>query len=77
MGKHVERPLMPLRSALVFLLAAISGVTAGALWWLAEESVPRGLLAGLAAVGLSVPFFDRMIASEDTGNACGETHDHG
>lgn len=77
MENHVDRPLLSLRSALVFLLAALSGAAAGALSWLAGESVPRGVLACLAVTGLSIPFFDRLIASGDTAPACEKAHDHG
>ncbi|AXI75587.1 hypothetical protein DTW94_00090 [Streptomyces cavourensis] len=73
----MERPLLPLRSALVFLMAVISGMTAGCLCWIAGEGVARGVLAGLAVVGLSVPFFDRLIAREDAGDPCGEVDEHG
>ncbi|MGW1226593.1 hypothetical protein [Streptomyces sp. NPDC002530] len=60
----MDRPLLPLRSALVFLMAVISGMVAGLLCWMAEGSIPRGVLAALGVVGLSVPFFNRLIASE-------------
>ncbi|MER6639095.1 hypothetical protein [Streptomyces microflavus] len=73
----MDRPLLPLRSALVFLLAVISGLAAGCLCWIAGESTPRALLTGLAAVGLSIPFFDRLIAPEAPGEPCGEVHEHG
>ncbi|GAB3170752.1 hypothetical protein [Streptomyces sp. NPDC050388] len=76
MENRVDRPLLPLRTALLFLLAALSGVAAGMLTWLAGEGVARGVLAGLAVTGLSIPFFDRLVAS-GTGDACGEAHDHG
>lgn len=77
MEKRVDRPLLPLRSAVVFLFAGLSGATAGALCWLAEESTPRSVLTGLTVIGLSIPFFDRLIASRDTDIACGEAHDRG
>ncbi|WP_461089238.1 hypothetical protein [Streptomyces incanus] len=51
-------------------------MAAGMLTWLAGEGVARGVLAGLAVTGLSIPFFDRLVAS-GTGDACGEAHDHG
>ncbi|MYX18410.1 hypothetical protein GTY67_34240 [Streptomyces sp. SID8374] len=70
-------PLLPLRSALVFLMAVISGTVAGWLCWIAEGSVPRGVLAGLAAAGLAIPFFNRLIASEATGRPCEEVRGHG
>ncbi|APS17519.1 hypothetical protein TK78_00125 [Streptomyces sp. Tue 6075] len=58
------RPLLPLRSALVPVMAVISGLVAGWLCWIAEGSVPRGDLAGLGAVGLAAPFFNRLLAAE-------------
>ncbi|MFF5331714.1 hypothetical protein [Streptomyces rubradiris] len=56
---------MSLRSALVLLLALLTGATASGLTAVAGEGTARGLLAGLAATGLAVPFFNRLIAAED------------
>ncbi|WP_436952856.1 hypothetical protein [Streptomyces sp. SudanB182_2057] len=53
------------RSALVLLLALLTGVTASGLTAVAGEGTARGLLAGLAATGLAVPFFNRLITAED------------
>ncbi|MFD5753154.1 hypothetical protein [Streptomyces sp. NPDC127033] len=72
----MDRPLLPLRTALVFLLAALSGAAAGGLTWLAGEGTARGVLAGLAVTGLATPFFDRLITA-GTGEACRKGHDHG
>lgn len=72
----MDRPLLPMRSALVFLLAALSGVVAGGLSWLAGEGAARGVLAGLAVASLATPFFDRLITPQ-SGETCGKTHDHG
>ncbi|WP_254870547.1 hypothetical protein [Streptomyces sp. KAI-26] len=58
-------------------MAVISGMTAGCLCWIAGEGVARGVLAGLAVVGLSVSFFDRLIAREAAGDPCGEVDEHG
>ncbi len=76
MGIRVERPLLPMRSALVFLLAALSGVFAGVLSWLAGEGAARSVLAGLAVAGLATAFFDRLI-TPGSGETCGKVHDHG
>ncbi|MFE7448234.1 hypothetical protein [Streptomyces griseus] len=73
----MDRPLLPLRSALVFLMALLSGLVAGLLCWIAEGSVPRGVLAGLGVVGLAVPFFNRLIASEADEQSGQEVHRHG
>lgn len=60
----MERSLLSLRSTLVFLLALLTGVGAGVLVVLAGRGTPRGVLYGVAAVGLAVPFFDRIVAAD-------------
>ncbi|MGA5114673.1 hypothetical protein [Streptomyces pseudogriseolus] len=61
----MDRPLLSLRSALIFLLALLTGGAASGLTAVAGEGPARSLLAGLAAIGLAVPFFNCLIASED------------
>ncbi|MFI1016989.1 hypothetical protein [Streptomyces sp. NPDC020965] len=61
---RVERPLLSLRSTLVLLLAVQAGLGAGGLTLLAGDGPARGVLCGLAAAGLAVPFFDRLVAPE-------------
>jgi hypothetical protein len=60
----VERSLLSLRSTLVFLLALLTGVGAGVLTIIAGRDTLRGVLYGAAAVGLAVPFFDRVVAAD-------------
>lgn len=60
----MDRSLLSLRSALVFLLAVLAGAAAGALTAWSGEAAPRSVLAGLAVVGISVPFFNRLIAPD-------------
>lgn len=60
----MDRPLLSLRSALVFLLALLAGTAAGVLTAVTGEGTARSLLAGLAVVGLTVPFFNRLIDIE-------------
>ncbi|MFD3442779.1 hypothetical protein ACFWU3_35420 [Streptomyces sp. NPDC058685] len=60
----MDRPLLSLRSALVFLLALLAGTASGGLVAVAGEGMPRSVLAGLAVVGLAVPFFNRLIDTE-------------
>ncbi|MER5809922.1 hypothetical protein ABT143_17335 [Streptomyces sp. NPDC002033] len=60
----MDRSLLSLRATLVFLLAALAGGVAGLLAVSAGEGIARGVLCGLAAVGVAVPFFDRLIAVE-------------
>ncbi|MFF9127927.1 hypothetical protein ACF09J_32510 [Streptomyces sp. NPDC014889] len=62
----MDRPLLSLRSALVFLLALLSGGAASGLTAVAGEGAARSLLAGLAATGLAVSFFNRLIAIDDS-----------
>jgi hypothetical protein len=63
---------LSLRSAFVFLLAALTGAGAGALTVLAGSGGPQAVLYGVGACGLAVSFFDRVIgpdrepASSDT-----------
>lgn len=60
----MDRPLLSLRSTLVFLLALLAGAAAGALTALSGEGTPRSVLAGLAVAGIAVPFFNRLIDSD-------------
>ncbi|MFF3015447.1 hypothetical protein [Streptomyces sp. NPDC057939] len=62
----MDRPLLSLRSTLVFLLALLAGTVAGGLTAIAGETTPRSLLVGLAVTGLAVPFFNRLIDTEAT-----------
>ncbi|MFD6532747.1 hypothetical protein [Streptomyces sp. NPDC060184] len=73
----MNRSLLPLRTALILLLAALSGLAAGTLSWLAGEGSPRSVLAGLGVAGLAIPFFDRLIASAEATDARTEDHHHG
>jgi hypothetical protein len=67
MESTVDRPLLSLRSFLIFLLALLTGGAASGLTAIAGEGAARSLLAGLAATGLAVPFFNHLIATEDGG----------
>ncbi|MFF2012379.1 hypothetical protein ACFVWY_25310 [Streptomyces sp. NPDC058195] len=60
----MDRPLLSLRTTLVFLLALLVGATAGGLTALAGEGAPRSLLAGLGAAALAVPFFNHLVDAE-------------
>ncbi|GAA2229817.1 hypothetical protein GCM10010360_61420 [Streptomyces nogalater] len=51
---------------MVLLLALLTGAAASGLTAVAGEGAARSLLAGLAATGLAVPFFNRLIAAEDS-----------
>jgi hypothetical protein len=54
-------PLVPLRSALIVLIAVVIGGVVGSLIFWATQSLPQGLLAGVAgAAGALLPL-DRMI----------------
>ncbi|WP_406216806.1 hypothetical protein [Streptomyces decoyicus] len=60
----MDRPLLSLRTTLVFLLAALGGTVAALLSWTAGEGVPQSVLVGLAAAGAAVSFFNRLIVAE-------------
>ncbi|CAM5326517.1 MULTISPECIES: hypothetical protein [Streptomyces] len=60
----MDGPLLSLRSTIVFLLALLTGAAASGLTAVAGEGVARSLLAGLAAAGMAVPFFNHLIAAE-------------
>jgi hypothetical protein len=66
-GRIVRRPLLSIRAALVFTLAALVAVGAGALSTLGGTSPARSVLYGVAAFGAAVTFFDRIIADSDPG----------
>lgn len=60
----MDRPLLSLRTTLVFLLAVLGGAVAALLSWTAGEGVPQSVLVGLAAAGAAVSFFNRLIVAE-------------
>ncbi len=55
-------PLLPLRTALIFLLAILAAVTVGVLLALAHRSGPEIALAALAALAGALKFFHWLIA---------------
>ncbi|MFE7122337.1 hypothetical protein ACFU99_43630 [Streptomyces sp. NPDC057654] len=60
----MERSLLSPRSALVLLLAVLTGIGAGVLTAPAGNDVARSVLCGATAAGVSVRFFDRLVAPE-------------
>ncbi|MEV5754958.1 hypothetical protein AB0L00_44795 [Actinoallomurus sp. NPDC052308] len=54
--------LLTSRSALVLLLAVLTGIGAGLLTYLARRSIPEAFLAAGAATGGAIGLFNRMIA---------------
>lgn len=68
----MDKPLLTARSALVLLLAVLSGGVAAALSLAAGETLSRSALAGLAAAALAVPFFNRLIENDPV-RACRHT----
>ncbi|MFG2094676.1 hypothetical protein [Streptomyces sp. NPDC048612] len=74
----MDRPLLSLRTTLVFLLAALGGAVAALLSWTAGEGVPQSVLVGLAAAGAAVSFFNRLIVAEsERGQAEAVPHGEG
>lgn len=56
-------PLLTVRTALIFLLAAATGVLAASLSYLDNCSAPQAGLVGGSAFGAAVVFFNRIIES--------------
>lgn len=54
-------PLITLRSAVIFTLGIISGSAATALTALAGTHIAAAVLAGLAALGAAITFFNKVI----------------
>ncbi|MFE6747309.1 hypothetical protein ACFVGM_15745 [Kitasatospora purpeofusca] len=59
----MRRSLLSVRSALVLLLAVLTGIGAGALARLAGSPAAECVLYGAGAFGVAVPFFDRLVAA--------------
>ena len=55
-------PLLPLRAALVLLLAMLTAITVAILLLMAHRTVPESVLGGLAALAGAVKFFHWLIA---------------
>ncbi|MEV7177794.1 hypothetical protein [Kitasatospora sp. NPDC093679] len=54
-------PLLPARTALVLLIAAVIGIVAGVLTFLGHSPVATAVLSGLTAAGASVPVLHKLI----------------
>jgi hypothetical protein len=54
--------LLTLRTAFVLFLTLLAAGTAAELTWLSGHSFPEATLAGLAATGAGVKFFDWLIS---------------
>ncbi|MFJ4799055.1 hypothetical protein [Kitasatospora purpeofusca] len=52
-----------MRSALVLLLAVLTGIGAGVLARLAGSPAAECVLCGAGAFGAAVPFFDHLVAA--------------
>jgi hypothetical protein len=54
--------LLTLRAAFVLLLALLAAAVAGGLTWLYRRNAAEAALAGLAALGAGIKFFDWLIS---------------
>ncbi|MEU4208699.1 hypothetical protein AB0F13_01630 [Streptomyces sp. NPDC026206] len=54
-------PLLTLRAAFILLLGTLAGIGAGVLTWLGGANPAEGFLAGAAAFGVAVAFFNALI----------------
>ncbi|MFE5327243.1 hypothetical protein ACFRCG_12750 [Embleya sp. NPDC056575] len=74
----MNRPLLSLRAALVFLFAGLTGAGSGVLTAMSGSGNAQSLLYGATVFGLAVSFFDRIIgpghecAAPVTGPSTGE-----
>ncbi|WP_371493466.1 hypothetical protein OG871_39085 [Kitasatospora sp. NBC_00374] len=62
----MRRSLLSMRSALVLLLAMLTGIGAGVLCRLSGSPTAQCVLYGAGAFGVAVPFFDRLVAGPET-----------
>jgi hypothetical protein len=56
-----RRPILTLRSTVLILLALITGFGAGYLTYVGHHQIAEALLAGFAAAGGSLWWYDRFI----------------
>ncbi|CAL9629025.1 hypothetical protein G3260_006198 [Streptomyces albus] len=63
----MEPHLLTARSALVLLLALLTGVGAAVLAVWAGSGLPQSLLCGAGSTGLAVGFFDRLVGPDPAG----------
>ncbi|MFD5818381.1 hypothetical protein [Streptomyces sp. NPDC127038] len=56
-----NRPLLNQRSAMIFLLAILTGIGAGFLATIATNPWPVAVTAGVGATAAGVLFFDRIV----------------
>ncbi|MFI7246538.1 hypothetical protein [Streptomyces qinglanensis] len=69
----MDRPLLTARSALVLLLALLSGLAATALTLWAGSDTPQSVLCGAGSTGLGVGFFNRLVAPEQPARSSHDT----
>ncbi|KUM92627.1 hypothetical protein AQI88_31170 [Streptomyces cellostaticus] len=62
----MDRSLVSVRAALVLLLAALAGVSAGLLSVLAGNGIAGAALVGLTAAGGATPVFNQAITPDAT-----------
>ncbi|RZT75459.1 hypothetical protein EV383_6199 [Pseudonocardia sediminis] len=61
MSSRPSEPLLPVRTAVVFLIAALVGLVAGGLGFLAYHDVPAALLVAGASAGGALALFHRLL----------------
>ncbi|TYB47798.1 hypothetical protein [Actinomadura chibensis] len=59
-----HKPLLTPRTALVLLLAVLSGIGAGLLALAADHGAAESIMTGCGAAAAGVPFFDQLITEE-------------
>jgi len=56
-----EPPLFTERTALIVLLGSATGSSAGVLTYFAQGNIPAAILAGFAATGVAIGFFQKSV----------------
>ncbi|GAA0473854.1 hypothetical protein [Streptomyces olivaceiscleroticus] len=56
-----DPPFLPTHTAVVLLAAALIGLIAGTLTFLADRPAPTAVLTGLGAAGISIPVLRSLI----------------
>lgn len=63
-GRGMDRnkpALLPVRTAIILLLALVAAAVVGGLTWLARGNVAEGALAGVASFAAAIGFFDHHL----------------
>jgi hypothetical protein len=66
LSKPSPPPLLSVRTAVILLLGVLCGAAVTALTALAEHNLTTAMLAGLAAAGAAIAFFQKVIGPDSS-----------